>query len=48
MGTPADTALAITLGDVATNVGLRPPKQPNGSAEIDGAHFWSFRDYSVA
>jgi prepilin-type N-terminal cleavage/methylation domain-containing protein/prepilin-type processing-associated H-X9-DG protein len=37
-----DTKLAANCGDVATNVGLQPPKQPMGTAEIDTAHFWSF------
>jgi prepilin-type N-terminal cleavage/methylation domain-containing protein/prepilin-type processing-associated H-X9-DG protein len=37
-----DTALAVTMGDLTTNVGLRQPTQPNGTAAIDGAHFWSF------
>ncbi len=37
-----DTALAATMGDVPTNVGFRPPTAPGGTAEIDGAHFWSF------
>jgi prepilin-type N-terminal cleavage/methylation domain-containing protein/prepilin-type processing-associated H-X9-DG protein len=37
-----DVALAVTMGDVATNVGLQPPRQPAGTGEIDGAHFWSF------
>jgi prepilin-type processing-associated H-X9-DG protein len=37
-----DTALAVTLGDISTNVGLQAPRQPNNTAEIDGAHFWSF------
>jgi prepilin-type N-terminal cleavage/methylation domain-containing protein/prepilin-type processing-associated H-X9-DG protein len=39
-----DTALAVTMGDVATNIGFRAPTQPNTTAEIDGAHFWSFHD----
>ncbi len=37
-----DTSLALAQGDVATNIGLRAPTQPNGTAEIDGAHYWSF------
>jgi prepilin-type N-terminal cleavage/methylation domain-containing protein/prepilin-type processing-associated H-X9-DG protein len=38
-----DTPLTANMGDVTTNVGLQPPKQPNNSTtEIDGAHFWSF------
>jgi prepilin-type processing-associated H-X9-DG protein len=37
-----DTTLAVILGDSPTNVGLRPPSQPFTTAEIDGAHFWSF------
>ena len=37
-----DTTLAGVGGDVATNVGLLPPRQPIGTAEIDIAHFWSF------
>jgi prepilin-type N-terminal cleavage/methylation domain-containing protein/prepilin-type processing-associated H-X9-DG protein len=37
-----DTYLAGVLGDASTNVGLLQAKQPNGTAEIDGAHFWSF------
>ena len=39
-----DTVLAVTMGDVATNVGLRQPTQPFTTAEIDGAHFWSFHN----
>jgi prepilin-type N-terminal cleavage/methylation domain-containing protein/prepilin-type processing-associated H-X9-DG protein len=42
-----DAALAVTFGDVATNVGLQQPQQPNGTAEIDGAHFWSFHTGGV-
>jgi prepilin-type N-terminal cleavage/methylation domain-containing protein/prepilin-type processing-associated H-X9-DG protein len=37
-----DTYLATSMGDLATNVGLQQPRQPMTSAEIDGAHFWSF------
>jgi prepilin-type N-terminal cleavage/methylation domain-containing protein/prepilin-type processing-associated H-X9-DG protein len=37
-----DSALAVNMGDVATNVGFLPPSQPTGTGEIDGAHFWSF------
>jgi prepilin-type processing-associated H-X9-DG protein len=37
-----DAALAHAMGDVATNIGFRQPLQPLGTAEIDGAHFWSF------
>jgi prepilin-type N-terminal cleavage/methylation domain-containing protein/prepilin-type processing-associated H-X9-DG protein len=37
-----DTALASTMGDVATNVGLQAPTQPQTTGDIDGAHFWSF------
>ncbi len=37
-----DTVLASTFGDATTNVGLRAPSQPMTTAEIDGAHFWSF------
>ena len=37
-----DTSLAASMGDVATNVGFQQPKQPNGTSEIDGAHYWSF------
>ncbi len=41
----SDVALAVTMGDLATNVGLGPPRQPpSGTAEIDGAHYWSFHD----
>ncbi|MGH7222446.1 MAG: H-X9-DG-CTERM domain-containing protein, partial [Gemmataceae bacterium] len=39
-----DTAFAVTIGDMATNIGLRQPTQPNTTAEIDGAHFWSFHN----
>lgn len=37
-----DAGVASTMGDLATNVGLQPAKNPNDTAEIDGAHFWSF------
>ncbi|MCE9561182.1 MAG: DUF1559 domain-containing protein [Planctomycetes bacterium] len=37
-----DTGVASTMGDLATNVGLQPAKSPNNTADIDGAHFWSF------
>ena len=37
-----DTALAVIQGDQAANVGLRQPRQPHNTTEIDGAHFWSF------
>ena len=37
-----DTSLAAVLGDLPTNVGLQKPRQPHDTAEIDGAHFWSF------
>jgi prepilin-type N-terminal cleavage/methylation domain-containing protein/prepilin-type processing-associated H-X9-DG protein len=37
-----DTALAAVQGDLPTNVGLQEPREPYGTAEIDGAHFWSF------
>ena len=37
-----DTSLAISLGDIATNVGLQPQRVPGDKAEIDGAHFWSY------
>jgi prepilin-type N-terminal cleavage/methylation domain-containing protein/prepilin-type processing-associated H-X9-DG protein len=37
-----DVALAAAMGDLSTNVGLLPPRQPGNTAEIDGAHFWSF------
>ena len=37
-----DTALAVTMGDLSTNVGLRSPRIPLNSTEIDGAHFWSY------
>ena len=37
-----DTSLAAGMGDLATNVGFRPPRKPGDTAEIDGAHFWSF------
>ncbi|QVL30766.1 DUF1559 domain-containing protein [Telmatocola sphagniphila] len=38
-----DVALALTLGDVATNIGFKAPiAPPSNTAEIDGAHFWSF------
>jgi prepilin-type N-terminal cleavage/methylation domain-containing protein/prepilin-type processing-associated H-X9-DG protein len=38
----SDTQFASQIGDLTTNVGLCTPRQPNGTAEIDGAHFWSF------
>ena len=37
-----DTWLATSLGDVATNVGLKAPVKANNTTEVDGAHFWSF------
>jgi len=37
-----DVSVAIGMGDVATNIGFQAPKQPAGTAEIDGGHFWSF------
>jgi prepilin-type N-terminal cleavage/methylation domain-containing protein/prepilin-type processing-associated H-X9-DG protein len=37
-----DTALAASMGDLTTNVGLLPQRVPLTTAEIDGAHFWSF------
>ena len=37
-----DVYLATSMGDVATNVGLKPQKSPNDKAEIDGAHWWSY------
>jgi prepilin-type N-terminal cleavage/methylation domain-containing protein/prepilin-type processing-associated H-X9-DG protein len=39
-----DTALALMQGDVATNVGVRQARQPNGSQQLDGAHYWSFHN----
>jgi prepilin-type processing-associated H-X9-DG protein len=42
-----DTALALAMGDLPTNVGLQPPRGPTGTAEIDGAHFWSFHPGGV-
>jgi prepilin-type processing-associated H-X9-DG protein/prepilin-type N-terminal cleavage/methylation domain-containing protein len=39
-----DTFLATAFGDLSTNVGLRAPRQPNTTAAIDGAHYWSFHD----
>ncbi len=37
-----DTALASTMGDLTSNVGLKPQREPFNTAEIDGAHFWSY------
>ncbi len=37
-----DAWLATVLGDLSTNIGFVQPRQPNTTAEIDGAHFWSF------
>ncbi|OWK35523.1 DUF1559 domain-containing protein [Fimbriiglobus ruber] len=37
-----DKSLAVTMQDVATNVGLQTQRVPNNTSEIDGAHFWSF------
>ena len=37
-----DATTATLLGDSATNVGLLPPRLPNNTADIDGAHWWSF------
>jgi len=42
-----DVSLAANFGDVATNVGLKQPLAPNGTAEIDGAHWWSFHTGGV-
>lgn len=39
-----DVSLAIAMGDVSTNIGFRAPLQPYTTAEIDGAHYWSFHD----
>jgi prepilin-type N-terminal cleavage/methylation domain-containing protein/prepilin-type processing-associated H-X9-DG protein len=36
-----DVALASTMGDIVTNVGLRPQRSPGDQARIDGAHWWS-------
>ena len=35
-------AVAYMRTSSATNVGLRKPRDPHDTAEIDGAHFWSF------
>jgi prepilin-type N-terminal cleavage/methylation domain-containing protein/prepilin-type processing-associated H-X9-DG protein len=37
-----DVSMALAVGDLATNVGLVPQRQPNDTAELDAAHFWSF------
>jgi prepilin-type N-terminal cleavage/methylation domain-containing protein/prepilin-type processing-associated H-X9-DG protein len=37
-----EVALTAAMSDVPTNIGLQPPQQPAGTAEIDGAHWWSF------
>lgn len=37
-----DSTLAVYMGDLSTNIGLQTPRQPNTTAEIDGAHYWSF------
>jgi prepilin-type N-terminal cleavage/methylation domain-containing protein/prepilin-type processing-associated H-X9-DG protein len=37
-----DASMAIAAGDLATNIGLQPPRQPNDTEDIDAAHFWSF------
>jgi prepilin-type processing-associated H-X9-DG protein len=42
-----DVALAGFFGDVSTNVGLRAPLNPNDTARIDGAHWWSYHTGGV-
>jgi prepilin-type N-terminal cleavage/methylation domain-containing protein/prepilin-type processing-associated H-X9-DG protein len=37
-----ETAIASTMGDIATNVGFRQPIAPQDTNSIDGAHYWSF------
>ncbi|HEY1192369.1 MAG TPA: DUF1559 domain-containing protein [Gemmata sp.] len=37
-----DAPLASNMGDLTTNVGLKQPRVPGNTAELDGAHFWSF------
>ncbi len=37
-----DAWLASVTGDLSTNIGFVQPRQPNGTAELDVAHFWSF------
>ena len=37
-----DLPLAANAGDLPTNVGLRPQRVPNDTAELDVAHFWSY------
>jgi prepilin-type processing-associated H-X9-DG protein len=37
-----DAYLAAVMGDLPTNIGLRAPMEPTGTAEIDGAHYWSY------
>jgi len=42
-----DTTLAGYVGDSSTNVGLKPPTNVANTAEIDGAHWWSFHTGGV-
>jgi prepilin-type processing-associated H-X9-DG protein len=37
-----DAYLALDMGDSATNVGFKAPTNAATTAEIDGAHYWSF------
>jgi len=37
-----DAAVATSIGDLATNVGLKPQRIINDTGTIDAAHFWSF------
>ncbi len=37
-----DTSLAANMGDLPTNIGLRKASHPTDTAELDGAHYWSF------
>jgi prepilin-type N-terminal cleavage/methylation domain-containing protein/prepilin-type processing-associated H-X9-DG protein len=37
-----DLYLAVAAGDLATNIGLQPARQPTDTADIDVAHYWSF------
>jgi prepilin-type processing-associated H-X9-DG protein len=42
-----DIVLASVMGDLPTNIGLKAPTSPQTTAEIDGAHWWSFHPGGV-
>jgi prepilin-type processing-associated H-X9-DG protein len=40
----SDSALAVALGDLPTNIGFRPQRVPLDTNELDGAHYWSYHN----